>query len=151
MRTGDASERLGQTERGSGWGSRAAPQWQGTRGRRRAHESGGERDARRTTKRGKATQQSAPRTQQRSGQRGQKGTSKGTASPTVQQNAVHSAVPAALTSITSIRELMEGRAAGMDDGANPPAVYPRRLPKLPYRQDDRVAGGRCVWARKLQP
>ena len=51
----------------------------------------------------------------------------------------------------TIRELMEGRAPGTDDGGIPPAAYPRRPPKSAYREEDRVAAERHVWARKIRP
>ena len=51
----------------------------------------------------------------------------------------------------TIRELMEGRAAGTDDGGIPLAGYPRRPPKSPYQEEDRVAAERRGWARRIRP
>ena len=51
----------------------------------------------------------------------------------------------------TIRELMEGRAAGTDEGGIPPAGLPRRPPKLAYREEDRVAARMRVWARRIEP
>ena len=51
----------------------------------------------------------------------------------------------------TIRELMEGRPAGEDDGAVPPKEYLGRPPKLVYRSEDRADPLRHVKARKIQP
>ena len=51
----------------------------------------------------------------------------------------------------TIRELMEGRAAGADDGEYPPKGYLGRQPKSTYRAEDRAEAERRVRARKIQP
>ena len=50
----------------------------------------------------------------------------------------------------TIRELMEGRAAGADDEGIPPAGLPRRPPRSAYREEGRVAARRRVWARRIE-
>ena len=49
----------------------------------------------------------------------------------------------------TIREMMEGRPAGPDDGAIPLKGYLVRPPKLAYRTEDRAERG--VRAREKQP
>ena len=51
----------------------------------------------------------------------------------------------------TIRELMEGRPAGADDGGVPPKGYLGRPPKLAYRTKDRAEAKRRVRAREIQP
>ena len=51
----------------------------------------------------------------------------------------------------TIRELMEGRPAGADDGGVPPKGYLGRPPKSAYRSEDRVESLRGVRAREKQP
>ena len=51
----------------------------------------------------------------------------------------------------TIRELMEGRPAGADEGGIPPKGYLGRLPKLAYRREDRAEAERHVRAREIQP
>ena len=51
----------------------------------------------------------------------------------------------------SIRELMEGRPAGADDGGMPSKGYLGRPPKLAYRMENRAQAERLVWAREIQP
>ena len=51
----------------------------------------------------------------------------------------------------TIREVMEGRPAGADDGGIPPKGYLGRTPKLAYRTEDRAQAGRRVRACEKQP
>ena len=51
----------------------------------------------------------------------------------------------------TIREMMEGRPAGADDGGVPPEGYLWRPPKSAYRSEDRAEALRRVTARKIQP
>ena len=51
----------------------------------------------------------------------------------------------------TIRELMEGRPAGEDDGGVPPKGYLGRPPKSAYRSEDRAEALRRVKAREIQP
>ena len=51
----------------------------------------------------------------------------------------------------TIRELMEGRPAGEDDGGVPPKGCLGRLPRLAYRSEDRAEAQRRVRAREIQP
>ena len=51
----------------------------------------------------------------------------------------------------TIRELMEGRPAGVEDGGILPKGYLGRPPKLAYRTDDRAQAERHVRAREIQP
>ena len=51
----------------------------------------------------------------------------------------------------TIRELMEGRPAGEDDGGVPPKGCLGRLPKSAYRLEDRAEARRRVRAREIQP
>ena len=51
----------------------------------------------------------------------------------------------------TIRELMEGRAAGEDDGGVPPKGCLGRPPRSAYRSEDRVEALRHVRAREIQP
>ena len=51
----------------------------------------------------------------------------------------------------TIRELMEGRPAGADDGGIPPKGYLGRPPKSAYRTEDRAEAERLVTAREIQP
>ena len=51
----------------------------------------------------------------------------------------------------TIRELIEGRPAGEDDGGVPPKGYLGRPPKLAYRSEDRAEALRRVKARDIQP
>ena len=51
----------------------------------------------------------------------------------------------------TIRELMEWRPAGADDGGVPSKGYQRRPPKWGYRTEDRAEAGRRVRAREIQP
>ena len=50
-----------------------------------------------------------------------------------------------------IRELMEGRPAGADDGGVPSKGYLGRPPKSAYRSEDRAEARRRVRAREIQP
>ena len=51
----------------------------------------------------------------------------------------------------TIRELMEGRPAGADDGGVPRKGYLGRPPKLAYRTEDRAEAKRRVRAHEVQP
>ena len=51
----------------------------------------------------------------------------------------------------TIRELMEGRPAGEDDGGVPPKGCLGRPPRSTYRSEDRAEALRHVRARKIQP
>ena len=51
----------------------------------------------------------------------------------------------------TIRELMEGRPAGADDGGIPPKGYLWRPPKSAYRTEDRAEAQRRVRAHEIQP
>ena len=51
----------------------------------------------------------------------------------------------------TIRELMEGRPAGEDEGGVPPKVCLGRSPRLAYRSEDRAEALRRVKAREIQP
>ena len=51
----------------------------------------------------------------------------------------------------TIRELMEGRPAGEDEGGVPPKGCLGRPPRSPYRSEDRAEAQRRVRARKIQP
>ena len=51
----------------------------------------------------------------------------------------------------TIRELMEGRPAGEDEGGVPPKGYQGWPPKSAYRSEDRAEALRRVIARKIQP
>ena len=51
----------------------------------------------------------------------------------------------------TIRELMEGRPAGEDDGGVPPKGYLGRPPKTAYRSEDRAEALRRVRASETQP
>ena len=51
----------------------------------------------------------------------------------------------------TIRELMEGRPAGAEDGRIPPKGYLGRPPKSAYRTEDRAQAERHVRAREIQP
>ena len=51
----------------------------------------------------------------------------------------------------TIRELIEGRPAGADDGGVSPTGYLGRPPKSAYRTVDRAEAKRRVRARELQP
>ena len=51
----------------------------------------------------------------------------------------------------TIRELMEGRPAGADNGEVSPKGYLGRPPKPAYRSEDRAEALRRVRARDLQP
>ena len=51
----------------------------------------------------------------------------------------------------TIRELMEGRPAGADDGGVPPKGNLGRPPKSAYRSEDRAEAKGRVRARKIQP
>ena len=51
----------------------------------------------------------------------------------------------------TIRELMEGRPAGADDGGISPKGYLGRPPKSAYRTEDRAEAERRVRARRIQP
>ena len=51
----------------------------------------------------------------------------------------------------TIRELMEGRPAGEDDGGVPSKGCLGRLPKSAYRSEDRAQALRRVKAREIQP
>ena len=53
--------------------------------------------------------------------------------------------------IPTIRELMEGRPAGADDGGIIPKGYVGRPRKSTYRTEDRAQAERIVRARKIQP
>ena len=50
----------------------------------------------------------------------------------------------------TIRELMEGRLAGAEDGGIPPKGYLGRPPKSAYRKEDRAEAQRRVRAREIQ-
>ena len=51
----------------------------------------------------------------------------------------------------TIRELMEGRPAGADNGGVPPKGYLARPPKSAYRSEDRAEALRRVRAHEIQP
>ena len=51
----------------------------------------------------------------------------------------------------TVRELMERRLAGEDDGGIPPKGYLGRPPNSAYRSKDRVEALRRVKVRKIQP
>ena len=51
----------------------------------------------------------------------------------------------------TIRERMEGRPAGADEGGIPPKGYLGRPPKTAYRTEDRAEDQRRVRARGIQP
>ena len=51
----------------------------------------------------------------------------------------------------TIRELMEGRPAGEDDGGVPPKGYLGRPPKSAYRSENRAKALRRVRPREIQP
>ena len=51
----------------------------------------------------------------------------------------------------TIRELMEGRPAGEDDGGVPPKGCLGRPPRSAYRSENRVEALRHVRAREIQP
>ena len=51
----------------------------------------------------------------------------------------------------TIRELMEGRPAGEDNGGVPPKGCLGRLPRSAYRSEDRAEALRHVRAREIQP
>ena len=51
----------------------------------------------------------------------------------------------------TIRELMEGRPAGEDDGGVPPKGCLGRPPRSAYRSEDRAEALRHVRAREIQP
>ena len=51
----------------------------------------------------------------------------------------------------TIRELMEGKPAGADDGGIPPKGYPERPPESAYRTEDRAGAEKRVRAREIQP
>ena len=51
----------------------------------------------------------------------------------------------------TIRELMEGRPAGEDDGGVPPKGCLGRPPRSAYRSEDRAEALRRVRAREIQP
>ena len=51
----------------------------------------------------------------------------------------------------TIRELMEGRLAGEDDGGVPPKGCLGRPPRSAYRSEDRAEALRHVRAREIQP
>ena len=51
----------------------------------------------------------------------------------------------------TIRELMEGRPAGVDDCRVLPKGYLERPPKSAYRTEDRARAERHVRAREIQP
>ena len=51
----------------------------------------------------------------------------------------------------TIRELMEGRPAGEDDGGVPPKGSLGRPPRSAHRSDDRAQALRRVRAREIQP
>ena len=53
--------------------------------------------------------------------------------------------------LPTIRELMEGRPAGEDDGGVLPKGYLGRPPKSAYRSEDRAEALRRVKARQIQP
>ena len=49
----------------------------------------------------------------------------------------------------TIREVMEGRPAGADDGGVPPKGYLGRPPKSAYSREDRAEAKRRVRARQI--
>ena len=51
----------------------------------------------------------------------------------------------------TIRELMEGRPAGEDDGGVPPKQCLGRPPRSAYRSEDRAEAKRHVRALEIQP
>ena len=51
----------------------------------------------------------------------------------------------------TIRELMEGRPAGKDEGGVPPKGCLGRPPRSAYRSEDRAEALRRVKAREIQP
>ena len=51
----------------------------------------------------------------------------------------------------TIRELMEGRAAGADDGGIAPKGYLQRPPKSTYRTEDGAQAESHVRVREIQP
>ena len=51
----------------------------------------------------------------------------------------------------TIRELLEGRPAGADNGGVPPKGYLGRPPQSTYRSEDRAEAERRVRAREIQP
>ena len=51
----------------------------------------------------------------------------------------------------TIRELMDRRPVGTDDGGVPPKGYLERPPKSAYRTQDRAEAERRVRAREIQP
>ena len=51
----------------------------------------------------------------------------------------------------AIRELMEARPAGADDGGIPPKRYLGRLPRSAYSTEDRAEAKRRVREREIQP
>ena len=51
----------------------------------------------------------------------------------------------------TIRELMEGRTAGADDGGMSPKGYLGRPPKSAYRTEDRAQAEGRVTAHEIQP
>ena len=51
----------------------------------------------------------------------------------------------------TIRELMDGRPAGADDGGIPLKGYLGMPPKSAYREEDRAPAERRVCALKIQP
>ena len=51
----------------------------------------------------------------------------------------------------TIRELMQGRPAGADDGGIPPKGYLGRPPKSAYRTEDGAEAQRRVRAHEIQP
>ena len=51
----------------------------------------------------------------------------------------------------TVRELMEGRPAGEDDGGVPPKGCLGRPPRSAYRSEDRAEALRHVRAREIQP
>ena len=51
----------------------------------------------------------------------------------------------------TIRELMEGRPAGEDDGGVPPKGCLGRPPRSAHRSEDKAEAQRCLGAREIQP
>ena len=78
--------------------------------------------------------------------------SKGAVSGTSERNAMPMTriEPYRLPRLT-IRELIEGRPAGENDGGIPPKGYLGRRPKSAYRSEDRAEALRRVKAREIQP
>ena len=165
LRQGGQTYRQGRLREGEWEGRRASEGARGcgtgvarrrAGGTRRARGSSGEREHGDTKKTTTAEQADTGRTRRggrarevggTGGQQGRKGTQCLSQRNTVSMTRIEPYRPPRPT----IRELMEGRPAGEDDGGVPPKRCLGRVPRSAYRSEDRAEALRRVKAREMEP